>query len=499
MSHSLLFLRPKTDLRTTLRSFLALILSFYLAVAAASGANYPKETWLGMYLGKLKLGFTVINVDKVEFNGKPAIKVESTAKTEMIVLGSKMIQNIRTTIYSDLNTQPVYEEFRMSSGGKTTLVTADFKKDQILCRLMTDAGESKKSIPIPAGTQLIGDSYTPITGGKLTVGLKFNRKSFNPLTLALDDLNVSVDREETLDFGGKKVKAIVITTKTPMADLTTYQSIDDDETLKIEAPMGISMVRETREAALGIEPGEYHPPQDFAVLTSVRANVDLPVRGQLKRLQIRLSGIPAQFPIISDDRQKATSSSGADTRTVTYVIHAAEFDSTKAVSLPITTENVKQNLSASAYVESDSPEVIQRAKQVIGNETNVYKAAQRIRKWVNKLMKPKGDMGILRPATDVLKNPSGVCRDYTVLFAAIARAAGIPTRITGGLVFARGDFYYHAWNEVWTGASWVPFDSTLTTDFVDATHIKLTEGDVTDMYRMGKIIGQLKAEIVTYQ
>ena len=42
-------------------------------------------------------------------------------------------------------------------------------------------------------------------------------------------------------------------------------------------------------------------------------------------------------------------------------------------------------------------------------------------------------------------------------------------------------------------------DSTRASDVFGANHIKLTEGDETEMFKMGKVIGQLKAEILDYK
>jgi len=64
-----------------------------------------------------------------------------------------------------------------------------------------------------------------------------------------------------------------------------------------------------------------------------------------------------------------------------------------------------------------------------------------------------------------------------------------------GVIYADGRFYYHAWDEVWVGR-WLPMDATLPTDFVDATHIKFTEGGVPEMFRIAGVIGRLRMEVV---
>jgi len=46
--------------------------------------------------------------------------------------------------------------------------------------------------------------------------------------------------------------------------------------------------------------------------------------------------------------------------------------------------------------------------------------------------------------------------------------------------------------------TWVAFDATLPTDFVDATHLKFAQGDPTAMFQAIRVVGQLKAEVLDY-
>lgn len=469
------------------------------AAPPPTGAKYPSETWLGMYLGESKLGYTVIRAEKTGFRGAPSIKNESVARTEMTLLGTKMSQNIRTTVYSDLSSRPIYQEFKMSSGGKTTEVFAEFGEKAVACRMVTGAGETKKTVPIPPNAKLVGDSYSPVEGEGLKPGAAFTQYTFNPLTLTIDKLQITVDRIQKMKLDGKDVDALVVTSKTPMADLTTYQTVNGSEIIKIDAPMGIEMRRESREQAMEGISGGYQPPKDLAVATSVPAGRQLP-SGDLTELRITLSGLPGRSFIISDERQKAEKVKGGEAQTVTFDIRSEEYPASRSSNLPVYAGGALATYLASGpYVESGSDAIKRQAKRIVGDEKNIYEAACRIRRWVNEEMTPQGNMGILRPATDVLQNRTGVCRDYAVLYAALARASGIPTRIIGGLILIRGRFFYHAWDEVWTGNAWVPFDATLQTDRVDASHIKLTEGDATEMFKMGKVIGQLDAQILDFK
>ena len=83
-------------------------------------------------------------------------------------------------------------------------------------------------------------------------------------------------------------------------------------------------------------------------------------------------------------------------------------------------------------------------------------------------------------AVDVLRERRAECQGHAYLFAALARALGLPTRVVNGIVYAPeyGGFLYHSWNEVWIdGAGWRPVDATFAQPIADATHLTLLEGE----------------------
>jgi transglutaminase/protease-like cytokinesis protein 3 len=95
----------------------------------------------------------------------------------------------------------------------------------------------------------------------------------------------------------------------------------------------------------------------------------------------------------------------------------------------------------------------------------------------------------------VLHTKKGDCNEHTVLFNALARAAGIPARTVVGMVYLRGAFYYHAWSEVWLG-QWISLDSVLDQFPADVTHIKFVEGDIDRQIDILQLIGKLKIEVL---
>lgn len=59
----------------------------------------------------------------------------------------------------------------------------------------------------------------------------------------------------------------------------------------------------------------------------------------------------------------------------------------------------------------------------------------------------------------VLKTKKGICYDYAVLFAAMTRSIGIPTK----LVMGTSEYVdvYHAWNNVYINGEWITVDTTI--------------------------------------
>ncbi len=96
----------------------------------------------------------------------------------------------------------------------------------------------------------------------------------------------------------------------------------------------------------------------------------------------------------------------------------------------------------------------------------------------------------LPSAVEVMQSGRGDCNEHTVLFVALARAAGLPARTCAGIVYLDGSFGYHAWPLVWVGR-WVPMDPTFGQPVADATHIILAEGSLESQYVITAVMGRL--------
>lgn len=536
-TRSLSLLRP-----SVISVFLLLALYPRLYGAPSSFPKERRETRYGIFFLGGRIGTSTLIETPDRFHGKPALKVDSSTLIKIAALG-EIEQKVDVTQYLDEGAAPLHLRFAMSSGGHTTTVVADFFADRVECELDSQGTKSKKTVEIPKGASLVADPQI-LGDRKLKVGDKQKLYLFEPMTLQVLPLDLEVLREEKLSLGGKTYTALVVKTVNRVTGEGTDWMTDDGQLLQGDTSLGIRMLREEAGAAASdtATNGQYKPPVDLAIATAVKTATTIESPRGVGYLRVRITGIPERRLILSDPRQHVTieENNGAAGSSLAAVyeirsdplakasdnLHRGGAESAEKGSQgqkqlvsrsPIVTaprplrlrgetspaaSDNRQYLAEAPYLAVNDPRIRERARQIVGTETDPARKAAKIRAWVHGQMKPKTNIGVLRSATDILSTPEGVCRDYAILFASLARAAGVPTRLCGGIVYFQGSFFYHAWNECLLDPShtaWRAYDSTLPTDFVDATHIKFAQGDATDMFNAVRVVGQLKAEILEYQ
>lgn len=118
-------------------------------------------------------------------------------------------------------------------------------------------------------------------------------------------------------------------------------------------------------------------------------------------------------------------------------------------------------LEPTAMAQSGSREIAMLAAELAPQSTPPALAAGRLRDWVAAEIEP--DMGLsFATALEVLERRKGDCSEKATLLVALARAAGIPARAVGGLVYHRRAFAGHMWAELWIpGEGWALFDPSL--------------------------------------
>jgi len=146
------------------------------------------------------------------------------------------------------------------------------------------------------------------------------------------------------------------------------------------------------------------------------------------------------------------------------------------------------------FLEVDHREIVALAERLTNGSRDPRVIAERITQWVYDSVKKEVTVGI-PSALHVLHSRTGDCNEHTQLFVAIARAAGIPTRIAAGLAYVDGKFYYHAWPEVML-RGWVAVDPTFGQFPADAAHLRFVTGGLARQTELIKLVGNLKIQVI---
>jgi hypothetical protein len=358
-------------------------------------------------------------------------------------------------------------------------------RDLVLSGLGASKGPERrmKMHEIPMMSRSLGLPI-PLTG--LKVGEEFQAPVFDPLEGRKSDAQLRVVEQAVLDVGGKSVEAWLVRAMFRSVNLSVWVD-GEGRLLKGALPMGITVARSTREEiARQLSGGGVDIP-DISVLAAVPFKGVVPNPATLSMLRLKLHGVDDKF-IATDDFRQTRAEGGTVTIKERPLPEAG-------YTVPYRGTDQARSLESSRFIRSDAPEIIAKAGEIIGDETNPVKAAQLINKWVSENLR-KTPTPSIPDAVAVLRTMEGDCNEHAVLAAALARAVGIPSQMAMGLVYMDGAFYYHAWVVYWAGDRWFTGDPLMNQTPADPTHVTLVYGDVDKSLNVLRFVGRLTLEVL---
>lgn len=480
---------------------LALFILCLVTVPVLAAPDKPKETArYGVFLLNSRIGSMVTKTFDTTWEMKPAVRLESETSIKLQALGT-VEQRISMDHVLTKKGQPLHSLMVMTSLGRTTRIDARYTPQNVVCNLDAGGQKSTKTVAIPKGVTLSGDPDLAgsVEDKPLKVGQKDTLYFFEPLSLTIQKVETEVVKSEERPVGGKKVLAFLVKTTNSITGASETWVDTKGGLLENNSTLGLRIVREDVPAAPSTL--AYNPPKDFAVATSIKTAVKLPNARRTGLLKVRISGIPDEDLILSDSRQRVPERAKEGGKwAATYLVQSRELPKT---GLPPAAADARgPGLGDAPYLGIADPGIRKQAKELAAGEPDRVAIARKVRAWVKGHMQRPNNIGTPRSAAEIMTSRDGVCRDYATLFAAVARAAGVPTRICSGIVYFQDGFFYHAWVECQLAEGedgWFAFDPTLEDDFVDATHVKFAQGDPAEMYAAVRVVGQIQGEILEHQ
>ncbi|WP_447972043.1 transglutaminase-like domain-containing protein [Nitrospira sp. Kam-Ns4a] len=227
----------------------------------------------------------------------------------------------------------------------------------------------------------------------------------------------------------------------------------------------------------------------------VRANVALPAPRTVRAMRVVLEGLPPSFRVPSDEWQRCERRG----ERVACALHRADPAAVAAAARqagPASEADDSRALAATLAIQSDEPRTRALAWEIVGDQTEPVPRIGRLVDWIRTHIEQE-PVDVFS-SVDVLNQRKAECQGVTLLYAAFARSLGIPTRVTNGLVYSPEleGFFYHTWAESRVGADWLPVDPTFGQVGVDATHIKLLDGErPADLLPLVDVVGKVRLRI----
>jgi transglutaminase-like putative cysteine protease len=265
----------------------------------------------------------------------------------------------------------------------------------------------------------------------------------------------------------------------------------DGRVVRATSPLGYTMERTAFEIAWNAyraieSTGSASRVPDIIEGTAISSGATLPAVGTLGRLTVRLRNVDLSGFDLAGGRQEIHGD--------TLVVEREGAPLTAAYELPADSARWAAALAPTPLIQVNDPKIRARARQIVGDDRDPVRAARLLTDWVYRALDKRVTLSV-PSARQVLEAGRGDCNEHTVLYVALARAVGLPTRTATGLVHVRGRFYFHAWPEVWLGR-WVAVDPTLGQFPADASHLRFVIGGLARQVELVRLIGSLQVDVL---
>ena len=439
------------------------------------------DQWMGTYLKETKIGhnhFQVIPTDR-------GFRVQEDGYMSLAMMGVPKEITSQLTVETDSGFRMDRMTFAMKTGDQHMIVEGTVSGDRLILSVDDGSGRMiQREMPWNDNTFLPQAWAGALAYGRAPMGLIW---LYDPSTFSLDSARVSYEGDTTMDHMGQQVKAGKYTSVFMGATTSFY--LYRGRIIRETYPMDLSFVEEGREKALAQEPG---PPLDLLRTFSIQPE-GKPVSRKARTIKYRLRNLEGTLDLellgVQDLLEKGKGFviievSSVDPRTVVDRLSQGLSDSLRNLYTAPT-----------SFMQADDPRIKGIADSLTQGITDETDKAEAILRWVFGYLDKRATVTV-PSAREVLDMGYGDCNEHSILYGALARAAGIPTVVLAGLVWQEGRFYYHAWNASYVDGMWVGVDPIAGEFPASCGHIILKIGEIERQSEIIPVVGKLRIEVL---
>lgn len=438
-----------------------------------------RDLWTGVVFNGDKVGFTRRQVRRAAgAPGRWEIESEAAMRLQFLGVDKRIRLHAVDRVRPDLTLEAFRYEHEIDGSRMQVAGNAEggFLTVDIAARGSAEQKTLKIEKPLYPSSAL---AFLPVTEG-MKVGRSARYSVFHGETQAITEAEQEVLAYETSTlFEGPAFK---VATRMLGLETTTWIAADGRPLLEL-ALQGvlISALEDEARARRYLVEASLNKRDALVEFSLLRAGPIAEPR-RVSRMEIVLAGVPENFAAADPACRRA----------------ADRLECRIDRSAPLPAGDPARYLAPTLAVPSVLAEISSLAREITAGAASDEERIARLIGWMDANIAKEALDAF--SAADVLRARRAECQGHSYLFAAFARALGVPARVVNGIAYSEdyGGFLYHTWNEAWiAGRGWRPVDATFGQAHADATHVKLIEGETAaELLPLVNLVGRMRVASV---
>ena len=456
------------------------------AIESPQPSDWPwLEYWTGLIFNGDKIGFT--HQQFVPDQDSFRISSEAALRLRFLMIDKQFAATTHDWVNAKLQLKRLEYLYKIDNSRR--VVKGEVHDNQLILEISSQEQTDHKILHFDGELVPMNALYLyPVLYG-LRVGKVYHYQVFDGESLSIQPVEQKILAYQSSTLFDEKAFKL----KTKVLGLTTTTWLDATGLPQLELSLRgtlISALEPEKYAKEYLTQAALTKSEHLLAYSLIPISTEIKNPRSLRSLRVHISGIPETFELINTAMQHCHK----DNTTWRCQIQT---DATPiANSLAHQASRTAQHLQPSVTVNSTAKQITTLAHEITTTSTDPDEAVQQILVWLNDNIEK--DVVDSFNSLDVLAQRKAECQGHSLLFAALARSLGIPTRLLNGVVYSEefGAFLYHTWVESYIDQRWQAIDPTFGQRHADATHIALIEGEeLADLTALLPLIGKLEIEL----
>jgi len=465
-------------------------------------AQWPyKDYWTGIVFNGAKIGFSHLALAPA--GAEYELRSDAAFVLHLLGFEKKFRFKSEDRVDDDLRLQRFEYDYHID--GNDLKLTGEVRNNALRVRIVTARNTTDQEFALtgPVYSTSVLPLY-PLRHG-LAVGREYRYTVYDGETQVLAEVTQKVLGYETSRlFDGPAYK---IETRMHGHKTTTWMGADGLP--KLEMALNgvlISAIETEKQARRYLALASLNKQDVLLDFSMVRPDRPIPGARQLGYLKIEIEGIEQRLAPRTDTGQRCEWKDNVATCEIRRVPPSpavtGSYDSKPRyrdvpIAVPMDAKLREHYLRPTLTAPTYDPRIRLQAQQIAGDAKEPVEIVNKLVAWIQANIQ-RSPVDVFS-ALDVLETKQAECQGHAYLYTSFARVLGIPTRVVNGLVYSEElkGFLYHSWNESLIGGMWLPVDPTFGQVGVDATHIKLIEGESSaELMPLVDLVGRIRARVI---